>query len=1312
MSTNDSSRPDASQPEEIDRLFADYVDRLNRGEILDASEIRRAHPDSADELISALEDFEAFGDAAASKGSTKSEGSARSFGDYDIGRELGRGGMGVVYEALERNLDRRVALKVLSAGLMVDSKSVLRFRREARIAGRLQHAGIVSVYATGVEGDTPYIAMEFVEGETLDRILERKRPGNRNSAPAKPSPSETSATVATDAPTIATDSETVAADALTVDTPALETSSPDSATPPRADDESWSPVPSTTEDMDLSYCILMSKTFAKVARALEYAHAQGITHRDLKPSNLILNADGDLRILDFGLAVLEGQEHLTHTGEIVGTPRYMSPEQALAKGIEIDHRTDVYSLGATLFEMLTLTPPFVGRTAQDTLTRIVQDDVRALHKINPRVPRDLETIVLKCLRKEPEQRYQSAAALAEDLESFARGDAITARPQTALEILSRRARRHRGKILAALLFIIVASLGSWFAVQSRRHESEKDDIERQRILAEYDGHVLDAMIAMEQSGALAYRTAFFAFEGAGYDVWGMTSGFEPIDKGELDEDVELQNARQALESATEAVPTRPEAWFQLARLHLAHEELNGARKALDRAIALDFAPALSLKASGFPDPENIAALDEAKKRLAGTWSAEWIEAQSAFDAERWSEAAELYEGLIARQQGKKELFLGSRVETILSAGLAYLRLQNLAKAIERFHTASTLETGAVEPQLFLGAAHLESGDSTEADRVFEAAYKRTPSHSIVQWVSMLYIARYQEWDLGLKWAERFEDEFSKLTWFLAAYPHVGRADEAARLAPRLEELQPNLPLTHFLMSQAYLNAGKFEESAVSARKAIKLHPNSSSGYVLLSAAQNSQGNYFAAYQSLLKAVEVEPKAAAPHFYLGMGYDAQKLHAKAAEHYEIAIQHAGENTRGFFQVDVAHYRLGKALAVQEKFNEARKSFRRAIEIANANGTASWYWISRLARAEVKSDNYVEGIIEYERVLERISDNPAEYANVRRNYLRAVRKVAPNFPTYRSIDAILAEDPNPSPEAIAALFKLFREKASGANLPGRTAYFRARVHESRGEHADAREQLSNARAHDRTRFEPVLALARSQRRSEQPKNAEKTLREFLETRCDSPATVWKLWVDLHLQDLATSPAEIHAAIPCDGDRREHRSSYASAIATHLERIGRGEVIRINCGGKAYTSVDGKLWAADRFYRGGGLFMGGRRDFPDDVAETELDPIFQTERWFDSDEKSGVNSGGYEIPLPRGRYAVTLHFAEIYHTELGKRIFHVELEGRRVLEDYEARRVGFATADSHRFEIEVKDGSLDLDVISHVDNPKISAIEIESL
>ncbi|MEE9128931.1 MAG: protein kinase [Phycisphaerales bacterium] len=388
---------DALREQQLEELFAYYVDRLNEGDELNPQEILAKHPGLGADLLEYLEGY-IDPDAAPSMPSD------RTLGDYTIRREIGRGGMGVVYDAWQNSLDRRVALKVLPLGIAASDRAFERFMREARTAAKLDHQNIVRVHGMGVEANTPYYSMEYVEGRTLAQILAAM---------------ESDSDAAVDAP--------------------------------------FAPA----SDGSANY-VGMARAFAEVADGLQHAHEKGVIHRDIKPSNLILDHAGHLRILDFGLARFEGEESLTLTGDLLGTPMYMSPEQARRRQIPIDHRTDIYSLGATLYEVLTHRPPFQGEDHRDTLSRIIEQDPQPLRRVDPAIPRDLGTIVLKCLRKNARDRYDTAQALAEDLRRFARGEPVEAQPLPPWAGVTRRAWKYGPRTgviaMAATLVFLLASL--------------------------------------------------------------------------------------------------------------------------------------------------------------------------------------------------------------------------------------------------------------------------------------------------------------------------------------------------------------------------------------------------------------------------------------------------------------------------------------------------------------------------------------------------------------------------------------------------------------------------------------------------------------------------------------------------------------------------------------------------------------------------------------------------------------------------------------------------------------------------------------
>jgi tetratricopeptide (TPR) repeat protein len=320
---------------------------------------------------------------------------------YEILRVLGRGGMGVVYKARQFGLDRLVALKMIRGGAQARPEHFARFRIEALAVARLRHPNIVQIFDIGEAGGLPFVALELLDGGSLDSRLARSpQPGR----------------------------------------PAAE-------------------------------------LLATLARAVRAAHTAGIVHRDLKPSNVLFGADGVPRITDFGLAKrLESDSHQTETGQVMGSPSYMAPEQARGHSRDVGPPADIYALGAILYEMLTGRPPFKGATPMETMRQVVDDDPVPPSRLVPRVARDLETICLKCLNKEPSRRYDSALALAEDLERYLAGEPIKARRTPPWERGAKWARRRpvTATLLAGLLVAIpVAGVRLGLNEHARRVRAEQ-----------------------------------------------------------------------------------------------------------------------------------------------------------------------------------------------------------------------------------------------------------------------------------------------------------------------------------------------------------------------------------------------------------------------------------------------------------------------------------------------------------------------------------------------------------------------------------------------------------------------------------------------------------------------------------------------------------------------------------------------------------------------------------------------------------------------------------------------------------------------
>ncbi len=320
----------------------------------------------------------------------------RGFGGYQLLAEIGRGGMGVVYKARQEDLDRVVALKMILASHLASPEQVRRFQVEARAAAKLRHSHIVPIHEVGQLNGQDYFTMEYIEGQSLAQRIQAEKETELICA-KHPAPTGTTQSMAGRS---GRDQASVGAGKLAT-----------SPYPPAID------VPTAVRIVSV------------IARAVEYLHRQGVVHRDLKPSNILLDAQGEPYVTDFGLAkILASDAQLTATDVIAGTPSYMAPEQAAGLGREVGPAADVYSLGAILYELLTGMPPFLEKNFLETRLKVLSADPILPRRMNPKIPRELELICLTCLRKTPGERYASAEALADDLDRFARGEPIKVRP--------------------------------------------------------------------------------------------------------------------------------------------------------------------------------------------------------------------------------------------------------------------------------------------------------------------------------------------------------------------------------------------------------------------------------------------------------------------------------------------------------------------------------------------------------------------------------------------------------------------------------------------------------------------------------------------------------------------------------------------------------------------------------------------------------------------------------------------------------------------------------------------------------------------
>ncbi len=507
------------QPNSISPQIAELVEewqvRLRRGDRPDLNEYVRKYPDLAEEIreilpgLLVLEDFKgsALDQSLAPTGDATATHSTalERLGDFQILREIGRGGMGVVFEAEQVSLGRRVALKVLPQKVLLDPKQRRRFQREARSAAKLHHTNIVPVFGVGEQDGIPYYVMQFIQGLALDGVLKEVK--NMRAAAAGNVVSGGNATLVSQDVSAANVARSLVtgefaplhpSDRQSVEVPPVQQGESVSAASVISSDSgsnssSTSAIslagspgdPGRSKGKKRSYWQSVAGIGAQVADALDYAHKQGILHRDIKPSNLLLDTHGTVWVTDFGLAKSDDQENLTFTGDILGTLRYMPPEAFEGKA---DARGDVYSLGLTLYELLALRPAFDEKDKHQLIKQVTSSEPPRLAQLNRSIPRDLTTIIHKAIERDPTRRYPNARELMEDLERFLADEPIRARRTGPWERAMRWVRR---KPAAAALVGMIGIAASAIAVAiivllySAKLEDARESAERNQHEAEH-----------------------------------------------------------------------------------------------------------------------------------------------------------------------------------------------------------------------------------------------------------------------------------------------------------------------------------------------------------------------------------------------------------------------------------------------------------------------------------------------------------------------------------------------------------------------------------------------------------------------------------------------------------------------------------------------------------------------------------------------------------------------------------------------------------------------------------------------------------
>jgi serine/threonine protein kinase/Flp pilus assembly protein TadD len=919
--TDRSNRPCDSPSSVLAELIDQVTARLQAGEAIDWNSLLRDHPEHADELrrlrpaLDVLDELSRSGSSAAAVPAEDAGGVPGALGDFRVLREVGRGGMGVVYEAEQVSLRRRVALKVLPLAATMDSRQLARFHNEARAAAGLHHTNIVPVYAVGTERGTHYYAMQFIDGQDLASLVAQLREQAGRRPPEPEAETRTIARLSTER-----------------------------GARPR------------------EHYRTVARLGIQAAEGLDHAHQMGIVHRDVKPANLLVEADR-LWITDFGLAQIQSDTRLTMTGDLLGTLRYMSPEQALAQRAIVDHRTDVYSLGATLYELLTLEPAFPARDRQELLRQIAFEEPAAPRRLDRNVPAELETIVLKAMEKGPEHRYGTAQELADDLERFLRDEPIRARRPSLRQRLGKWGWRHRTAVTAAtacLVVTVAALVGSigWALgdQRARQRQAEARVIESLEEAApvlrqgnpQHPALIAAVQRAKAQVGAGAVGPELRECVEQLLRDWEMLARLETA---------RLQRAAGAKETDWDYAGT-DELYAEAFKKYNLDVTALGAQEAAQRirtsAIRAHLVAALDdwahVQDRAKQGKNRALLLDVADSADECPWARQMRRAVRHGDGaalerlarepalplapanlERlarpllWAGKGAAAEELLRRAQ--REQPADFWVNFALADAFDQRRPPDRAQAVRFAQAALVLRPQSPAAHNNLGVYLVKQGRLVEAEEAFRKAIalKAHPLHSSNLTVALMRQGRLEEAEAACRAALRLAPHFVLAHDNLGAVlERQGKYAEAERAYRKAIALKPDLASAHSNLANALREQGKLAEAVKECGKAIRLQPDYAPGHCVLGDVLREQGKLAEAEAAYRKALGLGPDLAEAHWGLGAALQEQGKQAEA----EAACRRALRLKPDFAG---AHSTLGNALVEQGKPKEAEGACRQAIRL---------------------------------------------------------------------------------------------------------------------------------------------------------------------------------------------------------------------------------------------------------------------------------------------------------------------------------------------------------------------------------------------
>lgn len=743
---------------------------------------------------------------------------------YDVESILGRGGMGIVFKARHRKLNRYVALKMLISGTYAVRHELIRFRREAQAVAMLRHPNIVQVHDVGDMAGRPYFTLEFVDGGTLAQKIVRTPHPPRDAA----------------------------------------------------------------------------ELVATLAGAVQFAHQSGIIHRDLKPANILLTASGMPKIADFGLArwIMEGRD-FTISGARVGTPTHMAPEQAIGKPDEIGPGVDIYALGVILYELLTGMPPFAGATAAEIERRILYDEPVPPSRSNARVPRDLETICLKCLQKNPARRYASAQDLADDLHRFLDGKPVVARPVSRIARIIKWARRRPGiaALVIGLCLVIGTAAGAtiWIRQQenARQQEAERRE-ERAR-------QAIESAIKQVYVSARAenWQEAKLILAEANTHLSDSNSADLQQQIQRVQSDLEfVQGLQRIRELATSSVTERysNESLAYTVRMTESEKVFSQAGLGLDGSAEKI---ASRIQNSELRD-QIIAAIDE------------------------WALAAAINGGDEMQRQLLQIAKLADAGDTWRDRLRDPENWHNRKALLKLAEDASKTKRLPAAHQLAITAALLRlAGEQDKEVQLLRDALLRSPGDYWLNWEMAGALRREKKNDdavvyLRVVVALRPTNAWA-INWLGIALSEAGEQEEALSWCRIASELSPqNGPISHNLVV-ALLRAGRKEEAEIECRRAAQAMPNEFwAHYMFAIVLLNETNNVDEALPLLHKAIKLNPNWPGAYYYLGNALLKCKRYEESIQAYEKNLTLEPKNVPVHYGIGQCLQKLGRHSSAIAKF----------------------------------------------------------------------------------------------------------------------------------------------------------------------------------------------------------------------------------------------------------------------------------------------------------------------------------------------------------------------------------------------------------